>query len=237
MSDEPNEVNFADLHKQIQEHPGMRARRAWDALADVHDVLRANRNELFVFIGAVEQNTNNIGITMISNVGPEEPRRQLYRELIRLVHNYVASAGTLVDHTRKLMARYEGTPIREEYQSRLAEAMKEDLVRFVPKWRNYVLHFGIPGVGVQMTVERPGEQPTFLVFADRDAALRWNNWTVQARRFLENGPKNIPLKDVLFDYARIIDGLYRWLYDQFGLLHGADIAEVNALIERLNRRR
>jgi hypothetical protein len=236
MDGEATDVpDFRALHEQIQQHPGMLARRSWDALVDVHAAHMTNERELLAFIEAIQQNIDDMAVTMISNVGPQESQRNLFRELLRRLHNYVASAGTLIDHTRNLTRKYEGTPTHEEYVTRLGITTQQKVVPFVSKLRNFVLHVGVPAIGTQVRWDHESGE-TCLVFIDRDAALEWKDWPVAAREFLQAQPEKVPLTDVIREYGGTIEELYRWLYDQFTTLHGADIAEVNELIRQLRPR-
>ncbi len=230
MTDEtPEAVDFAALHEQIQSHPGMLARRAWDSLVDIHAVMLTNQDELTAFVKAVEENTDDAA-HLAGNVGPEEPRRTMFREVIRRLHNYVASVGTLVDHTRILIRKYEGTPTHTEYETRRLDAISNNVVPFVSKLRNYVLHVGVPSIGIQFRVDHGSESVT--IFLDRDAALTWKDWPASARAYLESKPSQLSLIEVIEEYAAVIEDLYRWLYDQFPTLHDADIAAVNDLISK-----
>lgn len=218
---------------QIQTHPGTLARRAWDSLMDIHVVMMTNQGELLRFISEVER-PGGLAVTMVSNVGPEEPRRDLFRELVRLLHNYVASAGTLVDHTRNLVRRYEETDTYAEYQLRRGAMVSNEVVPFVSKLRNYVLHVGIPAIGVSHKFQDGAESST--TFIDRDQALEWRDWPQAARRYLESQDTQIALQAVVDEYTTVIEGLYRWLYDQFETLHGEDVAAANRLIRTLHAR-
>ncbi|GAA4110708.1 hypothetical protein GCM10022215_06040 [Nocardioides fonticola] len=230
MTDGTSEpLDFSALYDEIQSHPGMLARRSWDSLLDIHVVMTRNQDELLVFVRAVEADVRNAA-RLAGNVGSDEPRRDMFRELIRRLHNYVASVGTLIDHTRNLMRKYEGTSTYAEFEARRLAATSNDVVSFVSKLRNYVLHVGVPGVGIQFSVTNGEENVT--IFLDRDRALQWKDWPKAARRYLNSKPSKLSVVDVIEEYGGVIEELYRWLYDQFPTLHGEDIAAVNELIRR-----
>ena len=64
------------------------------------------------------------------------------REVTRLLHNFVAAAKSLVEHTRNHMrAKYAATDFKKEYQARIDQHFTRDpLVQFVEDLRNYMLH-------------------------------------------------------------------------------------------------
>ena len=216
------------LLDEIDAHPGTRARWEWDALSFVHDLFRQNQRELLDMLAAIELNKDDLAITMVRNVGPPEPGRAHFRRLIRLLHNYVAGAVTLVDHSRNLLARYEGTPTHTTYVQTISELREQGVVPFVTKLRNYLLHYRLPQVGVRVQVD--GDQETFTCYLDRDEALRWEAWPRRAREFLAAQPEHVRLRNVVLEYSGRVEVVQRWLYDQFPVLHGADIDAVNALI-------
>lgn len=231
MTDDESEIpDYEAIAEQISQHPATLAERSWDSLEHVHSVLTVNEHELLKLVSAIEQNQNDLAMTVIGNVGPRQPRTAIFRELLRRLHNYVASAGTLIDHTRNLTRTYEGTSTHEQYLQRLAEAKEKNVLPFISKLRNYVLHVGIPAVGVRVSLKDGVE--SFMVYIDRDAALEWREWPAAARAFLQAQPEKVSLKDVIEAYGEVIEALYGWLYGQYEDLHGAEIADLNELIRR-----
>jgi hypothetical protein len=231
QEDESDATGLRDLFERIEAHPGVIARRNWDALALVHSAAWGNEKELLAMVAAIEGNVEGIGIVMAGNMTPERQRKGLQTELFRLFHNYVASCVTLIDHTRNLIRRYEGTPTHDEYQRRILVLRESGLSPFIVKLRVYVLHVGLPALGVRLHIENDVSQ-TITVFIDRDQALRWTDWPTDARRYLEAQPQIIPLRPVVDAYAEAIEELYRWFYDQFTVLHATDIASANELIRQ-----
>src|SRR5687768_1473513 len=67
---------------------------------------------------------------------------QLQLNVLRQFHNYLASAKTLVDHTRRLVEDvYKNTEFLEEYEVKKREQFAgKPLINFVQKLRNYTLH-------------------------------------------------------------------------------------------------
>lgn len=224
------------LHDAIQVHPGTLARRAWDALRLVHMAFLGNQAALLALVQAIESNDQDFGYLMAGNVRPEEERQTLYAELFRHLHNYVSSAVTLIDHTRNLTKNYKDTSTHAEYQVRIAAIRAGGLGPFVAKLRVYVVHVGVPSIGTQIRMDRAddGDQVTTITsFIDRDRALDWPDWSADAREYLSAQPEHIPFRDVVTEYGQVVEDLYRWFYDQFPVLHGADIEAANALIKQM----
>ncbi len=94
---------------------------------------------------ARRMNDPDEGIRLMS-VANREAGSQTHREVTRRVHNFVAAALTLVEHTRIFMRKnYSDTPILDRYQTKIdADFKDEPLVQFVQNLRNYILHNGLP---------------------------------------------------------------------------------------------
>lgn len=95
-------------------------------------------------------------------------------EISRLLHNFLASAKTLIDHTRIFIDKnYKETKIFQLYTEKVKIAFKNDgLSKFIQDLRNFILHRGLPYTGLSLT---PDLETT--VFLDRDLMLDWDKWT------------------------------------------------------------
>lgn len=239
MSDtnKPTEwASIRDLHAAIKVHPGTLAHRAWEALHLVHAAFLGNQAALLTMVQAIDSNAEDFGYLMAGNMGFERERQALYAELFRHLHNYVTSAVTLIDHTRNLIKNYEDTSTYSEYQERIATIRGAGLGPFVAKLRVYVVHVGVPSFGIQLRLDRTdegGQVETITSFIDRDRALIWPDWSADARKYLSAQPEHIPFREIVIEYGQVVEALYRWFYDQFVVLHGADIDAANALIKRM----
>ena len=73
---------------------------------------------------------------------------QTHREVSRRVHNFVAAALTLVEHTRVFMRKhYANTSVLARFEGKIsAELDNEPVVKFVQNLRNFMLHKGLPRI-------------------------------------------------------------------------------------------
>ena len=71
-----------------------------------------------------------------------EGREKYYNEITRLLHNFLASAKTLIEHTRIFLKKYYlNTKICERYKEKVKKEFEDDeLSRFIQDLRNYILH-------------------------------------------------------------------------------------------------
>lgn len=233
-----SDEEFRELADRIQDHPGRVAHQRWKSLRSTHRILERNMAELAKLIRVAEKPPANLQMLFISNVDQEALAFQddYFEELARLLHNYVASVGTLVDHSRNLIRNYEGTELATEYEARLEKVREKPVTGFIKRLRNYTLHSGMPSLGLQHSWTREGDgfRETHTVFFEKSKMLEWSGWG-GARQYLQEKGDTVPYRDIIQEYADAIESLYEWLYGQFESVHGAEIDEVNNLIQEQQR--
>lgn len=83
----------------------------------------------------------------------DEQLEMISLQIIRLLHNYLAAAYTLKDHTYKVREIYEDTRFLEEYEAKKREAFADSpLSQFIQRFRNYTLHAGLPFTSTEMNL-------------------------------------------------------------------------------------
>jgi hypothetical protein len=220
-------------YDRIRDHPGQAANHRWESLHRVHGVLIANERELLGLIDRFQQ--DELFALKFMGMGSDgrSGMDSFWGELIRRAHNYLSAVKMLVDHSRNLMRSYADRPVTAEYANRVAEMVATGRGPFLQKLRDYLIHYDIPPFGASMQLASPSDGPRFLVFLDRDGALKFKDWPAGARQFLRDQPKQVPLRELIVGYAAELEQLYRWLYERFAELHGAEIDELNELIVQL----
>ena len=109
------------------------------------------------------------------------------RDVIRLIHNYVAASVSLIDHTRRLYDKlYTGTGKFIDYQSRIKSEFAQDpLAQFVKCLRKYCQHYKAPELDV--TTSWSGEDGGYsrTVNLMKDDLMTFDGWLAPARKYLE----------------------------------------------------
>jgi hypothetical protein len=79
-------------------------------------------------------------------------------EVTRLLHNFLAGAKSLVDHTRVFTDdMYEGHAFKKVYQDKVDRDLKHSpIVCFVQNLRNYVLHKQLPIASATLSLRGGG---------------------------------------------------------------------------------
>lgn len=146
-----------------------------------------------------------------------EASRPFWEALDQRLHNQLASAVSLVDHTRRLLAYYRNDvpAMVAEYERRNLSIMEMNETAFLRDLRNYLLHYGSPPV-IQTLQLGPGGVTGHSVKLSAAFLLGWNEWKASARRYLSSfaerdGPV---LWQVVAAYAKAMSDLVMWLFEQ-----------------------
>ena len=155
---------------------------------------------------------------------------------LRLMHNFLASAFTLVDHTR-ILARelYSGKPFYAEYEHQTKQVFSHSpTAGFVKGLRNWMLHKGLVPVMIETKV---GAEETFVssIVFDLKELASWDRWDSRAKEYLASITANPRLDDVISAYHKQIEGFYSWLDQRMGAIHAAAFAEWVSLQEQYRR--
>jgi hypothetical protein len=135
-------------------------------------------------------------------------------QTIRLLHNFVAAAFSLVDHTRRVYRKLnsDAKPF-PDYQSRLeSELAKDPLVQFVQDLRNHCIHRNLPSMGysVNVTNEACSQVETLTVTLSKVELLGFEKWSPLAKQFLAGQPDEIDILDVATTYRNKVMAFTNW---------------------------
>lgn len=161
---------------------------------------------------------------------------ELQREVARLLHNFVASVQSLIDHTR-ISARSlyaDAPPHLAEYQGRIDSTFKEDpLSQFVRGLRQYSLHYRLPFIGWVMSFSSPVQTASQAFFLNTSVLREFDGWPGPAKKFLADAGDRIDLIDVLSRYRDSVKDFYIWFEDDVRDLHSEAIQQVRRYEEEL----
>ncbi|GLR98531.1 hypothetical protein GCM10007858_61740 [Bradyrhizobium liaoningense] len=175
-------------------------------------------------------------------VANREAGSQTHREVTRRVHNFVAGALTLVEHTRKFMRKnYSTTPMLDRYQAKIdADFKDKPLVGFVQGLRNYILHNGLPNsemyLHFQSNPDRvEGGTLETGIHIRTLPLLEWREWSAPARTFIESCGEVVDIRTFAESYTHSISSFHDWLQSELDQFHSADLEELDRLQESLSR--
>jgi hypothetical protein len=195
---------------EIRQSPGAVLYDELAAVARSYRLFVANTQEFERFLGHFDTD-----VTARLELWDERNRQRFEAfldEVDRLLHNYLAAASTVRDHTRRLWQQHPpaDAAATAEYERRVRDTFAEaPLAQFVQRLRNYSMHSKLPIARGQLTWSREhGDHSTVVL--SKEALFRWNDWNAPARRFIETADENIDLRVVVRDYTAIVHDFNQW---------------------------
>ena len=220
---------IAEVYESMKNSEGMKFIYRRKSYSFSYNIFEGNTEELENSLKVIESPKAHIRYTVETN---RAGSTQTHREINRLFHNFLASAKTLVEHTRVLIKNhYQKTSIQSAYQSKInSEYAEDELCRFIQDLRNFILHRGLPE-NYMMTVLNPETQEIeSSVNLDVNKFLDWDKWSSISRRFLSKKEKSIKISSIITPYANKIISLYKWLDSELLNYHAADLLEYEKLV-------
>lgn len=160
---------------------------------------------------------------------------QAHREINRRVHNFLAGAKTLIDHTRAFMNEfYEGTPLRAEYEAQKDILAADELCRFVGDLRNYSLHRDLPVHILRHSYDRRNGV-VVSVEITKSRLEEWGGWSAPGKRFLANAGAVIDPLALIDAYSAKIEAHQDWLDASLGDHHAIALQELEQLNQEKQR--
>jgi hypothetical protein len=155
---------------------------------------------------------------------------QAHREVIRLFHNFLAGAMTLVDQTRVFIEEhYSATNLADLYKAEVTSRFASSGVHtFIQGLRNFMLHKGLPNSEQHITFTK-GKDFECGIRISREELEEYNRWTSNARKFLETQPDKIVLSDICLKYEELVLTFHEWLDTKIKEHHRADLQELERL--------
>ena len=148
------------------------------------------------------------------------------QEILRLLHNFVAAALSLVDHTRVLYRHlYEPHGEIPEYVEQVATKFSDEpLVQFVIKLRQMAQHYRLPSLQSHTEISdiRGGVAGTVGISLrlTTDDLRQYDGWNAAAKRFLDAAGAEIDLRTVITGYSAKILEFYEWFDRRQREVHG-----------------
>ena len=214
------------LRDKIRNSEGIKCINRMNYHNDCISILSGNFTELSKALLHFENLKNALELMDQNN---REATEKYHNEISRLLHNFLASAKTLIDHTRIFVNKYySGTKIFQLYTNKLKNEFADDgLSKFIQDLRNFILHRGLPYTGL---ILKPDLETT--VYLDRDLMLDWDKWTALSRNYLSSQPERIRIYDFVDVYIHKVDAFNHWLNREIKDYHEKDLEELGLLRKR-----
>ncbi|MEM1253640.1 MAG: hypothetical protein AAGI69_14505 [Cyanobacteria bacterium P01_H01_bin.21] len=162
------------------------------------------------------------------------------KEVYRLFLNFVSSAKTLVDHTRRMKdTLYRGCSFEVKYQEKIeGELASNPLNLFVNRLRNFMVHYRFPYISWQLKAS-PTETRMRLIISKPDLIGASFDWGKGAKAYIEAQEDPIFMDSLIEKYYLLIDNFHLWLSGCQKEMHQSEYSwmldELQSLYQELGR--
>jgi hypothetical protein len=213
--------------------------------ARLHSELTALRGSYYVF----EKNYEELveGLNRLANPnfllelfesGEQDKFDAISFELSRLLHNFLAGASTLVDHTRRFVDEaYSDTDFMDQYEARKeSELAQSPVVQFIRGLRNYTVHRALPLTTTKVNFQRVEsgkvKVASSLTLDVNRLREKRKDWQTKGRQYLDALPDEVEVIAVVSEYREVIRRFYLWFLERHQELHREEFEELRALERR-----
>lgn len=169
----------------------------------------------------------------------EEKNRERFdlflNDVIRLFHNYVAGAATLLDHIRTLQGdAYLATDSSDEYRVRWDEQVGDpSLPQFVEDLLAHMLHEGLPLAVAELNFGGgSGVEVNSAIKLDAVKLGKWGRWSKQGREYLSTLDAKVRLDDIVREHAAVVADFYQRFVTHQTEAHQQAVQELQELQEK-----
>lgn len=160
-----------------------------------------------------EDSLNTSPLRLMAFWSPEEAQHpdEMFRQAAVLLHNALASATTLIDHTRNHVRRcYERHSFYAVYKEKVRAVFAEqELPQFVQGLRNFTLHHSLPIASATLSLT-PNDPARHRFQLARDRLLEGFDGSRRARAFLERQDEKFAVFPQIRTYMEVVANFHVW---------------------------
>lgn len=166
--------------ERIKTMPGWAVHWACVRLMHCYGIFYNNSNELILY----SSNPLTLHYYLMPDIKSRVQKNALDCETARLIHNYVASAKTLVDVSRNNSKKFLNPDLKRRYDNAVCSEFANDAcVKIIHDLRNFMLHVDAPDISNQINI-LTGASSHLSLLPER--LLSWKNWNKVAKDYLKN---------------------------------------------------
>lgn len=155
-------------------------------------------------------------------------------ELLRLFHNFLASAKSLIEHARNIVKESEcNKEFKKKYQLEIVKRFSNsECNKFIEDFRNYILHKGLPNIFFRESYKQM-EGNSSLVLINIKYLKKWKGWTKLSESYINSLQENEDFSKIINQYSDAIFKFYEWFIKEFLNSHKNEYNELSKLQNQL----
>lgn len=225
MEEPQQQASLGELMDEILAMPEYKLRQQLLSFNTSIYILDQNFAELQMLIDFLVNNPEGHLLTAASN---QDRLRQVQIDIIRRLHNFVAAAQSLVDHTRRFYDKlYGSSNLFPDYQAQVNQVFVTDpLSQFVQRLRQYCQHYKAPDIGIEVSVTQSedGFIETRTIFLPLEDLKDFDGWNAAAKKYMNGLMGNVDVLEVATNYRNKVMDFYRWFQSRQQEIHAAELA-------------
>ncbi|WP_313090005.1 hypothetical protein [Chryseobacterium flavum] len=198
-------------------------------------IFKQNYNQLINQINLQTKPENSKEIHSNEN---REKLRKVQLETLRFLHNFLASAQSLIDHTRVFVNDLYNDDLlfKEEFSEKIQQTFTNDEVSvFIKDFRQFLQHFKMPNISTVTNLKIKDEKIERKVMISVQDLNQFSGWKALSKKFISKYKDKIDLSMVATEYFNIVNNFYNWFSERQELLHQDEFAEMeNTRTEMIN---
>lgn len=227
----PEKYDILGEQEKIFQSEGWKIFQKIDSLKLSFSIFQTNYQELDKLLKAYS--TNYDLVISLMDVKNRQGQDAYYKEVTRLLHNFLSSVKSLVDHTRVFCEmEYKENDFLAIYRAKVQEEFaSKPLVKFVQDLRNYALHKKLPIAGSQFNFSVHSGTSHYITLDIND--LRdWDKWSAKSKEYIAGLKGTTNLKDIVDDYFQTTVSFYSWFGDSQAEIHQKELGELSVMQQR-----
>lgn len=208
--------------------PEWALRNRLDYFAFSLELFQRNYAELTELIDAIEKTPDPVAMLAVAE---HWKRHELLKEVSFRLHNFLASAKSLLDHARaNYVKHYEPVGTFPEYPAEVKSRFEQDgLVQLVHGLREMAQHYRLPNIGWDTRISLANNSITITLTLRRQHLLEYTRWKSAAKAYLAaETEEQLSIRHLVEVYSARINAFYEWVFANLQRIHTPEF-------ERLHR--
>lgn len=219
-----------EITEEIQDVQNQEIISKYRAFQSSIELLDRNFHTLKKLLNTIENNPSKFDLIPRYN---KWLREGIIKEIVFLLHNYVASSMSLIDHSRRIYEKsFENKNRLDEYEQLKKDYLKSPYLKFVQDLRRMLQHHSLASIGFQY-VGGTGDMNFYLQKVD---LLRFEEWTSKSKQFIESFEEKIDIKQVINEYQKEITNFHRQVDLRFKSIYKSELQELEELYDIYNEK-
>lgn len=191
------------------------------------DVFAGNYRDLMGTISSA-QSDPDVAVALMRSRHEDRVTTQMHVLVTRQLHNYVAASASLVDHSLRILTRFD-LSCAEAWRTQVDALTANPEIGFVRRLRNYMLHRKLPELAQRVVyADLPGSEPSIIGHLGlyTDELLESDRWNASDRDFIRSHGENIWLRPVIQRHGQLMWAANDWFHRSIVVVSQAAIGMI-----------